>query len=118
MDQNLKQKITLGIKGLLTLAFAAAGLAKFAGVEMMVATFETIGWGQWFRYATAVIEVGSAVLLWIPGLIWVGAFLLTATMFSAVLFHIFVIGPSLVPASILGLLSAYVLWVHRPGAAA
>lgn len=105
--------ITLGIKALLTLAFATAGLAKLAGVEMMVGTFEAIGIGQWFRYVTGGIEVGAAILLWVPGLIGLGAGLLTATMIGAVLAHVLILGPSAVPALVLGLLSAYVAWQYR-----
>lgn len=110
--------VILAIRVVVSAAFLAAGLAKFAGVEMMVATFETIGWGQWFRYLTAAIEVGSAILLWVPGRQWIGAFLLVCTMASAALFHIFLLGPSAVPALILGLLAAVLLWRHLPGQSA
>ena len=51
--------LLLALKGLVALAFAAAGLAKLAGVDMMVATFDAIGVGQWFRYVTGIIELGS-----------------------------------------------------------
>lgn len=58
----------------------AAGSAKLAGVEMMVATCETIGIGQWFRYLTGAIEVGSAILLFGPGKQAWGAALQVCTM--------------------------------------
>ena len=105
--------LPLAAKAFLTLAFAAAGLAKLAGAEMMVATFELIGWGQWFRYLTGAIEVGAAILLWVPGRQAIGAALLLATMICAVLFHLLLLGPSALPASVLGGIAAYVLWVHR-----
>ena len=105
--------LILAVKALLTLAFVAAGGAKLMGVDMMVQTFEAIGWGQWFRYVTGVIEVGAAVLLWIKGREAIGAFLLTATMAAAILFHLLVLGPSFVPALVLGVLAAFVLWTHR-----
>ena len=110
----------LAIKALLTLAFVGAGGAKLMGVEMMVQTFDAIGWGQWFRYLTGVIEVGAGVLLWVKGREAIGAFLLTATMAAAVLFHLLVLGPSFVPALVLGILAAIILWQHRDqiGAAA
>lgn len=41
--------LSLGLRILLTLAFVGAGGAKLAGVEMMVATFDQIGFGQGFR---------------------------------------------------------------------
>ena len=105
--------VILAIKALLTLAFVAAGGAKLMGVEMMVQTFEAIGWGQWFRYVTGIIEVGAAVLLWIKGREAIGAGLLVATMAAAILFHLLVLGPSFVPALVLGVLAAFVLWQHK-----
>lgn len=101
------------VKAVLTAAFLAAGLSKLAGVEMMVGTFDAIGWGQWFRYVTGGIEVGAAVLLWLPGRQAYGAGLLLATMAAAVLFHLLVLGPSFVPALVLGVLSAIVVIAHR-----
>ncbi|WP_375267493.1 DoxX family protein [Planktotalea sp.] len=59
--------LSLGLRALLTLAFVGAGGAKLAGVEMMVATYDAIGVGQWFRYLTGIIEIGAAALLWLPG---------------------------------------------------
>ena len=105
--------VFLAIKALLTLAFVAAGGAKLMGVEMMVQTFDAIGWGQWFRYLTGVIEIGAAILLWVQGREAIGAGLLVATMAAAVLFHVFVLGPSLVPALVLGVLAAVILWHNR-----
>lgn len=105
--------LPLAVKALLTLAFLAAGAAKLAGAEMMVATFDLIGWGQWFRYVTGALEVGAAVLLWVPGKQVFGAALLLATMVAAVGFHLLVLGPSALPAAVLGLLAAYILYLHR-----
>ena len=105
--------LPLALKGLVALAFAAAGLAKLAGVDMMVATFDAIGVGQWFRYVTGIIELSSAVLLFVPGLQAIGAALLVITMIGAVIAHLAILGPSFVPALVLGLLSAAILWQHR-----
>ena len=60
---------------------------------MMEETFEAIARGQWFRYGTAVVEIGLAALLWVPGMQVVGAGLLCITMICGALFHVFVIGP-------------------------
>ena len=114
MSPTIKKFGLLAVTALLTLAFGAAGAAKLAGAEMMVATFDAIGWGQWFRYLTGALEVGSAALLWVPGLQWVGAGLLLCTMIAAVLFHLLVLGPSLIPALVLGVLAAIVLIARRP----
>jgi putative oxidoreductase len=65
--------------------FLISGLAKLAGDEQMIQTVAAIGIGQWFRYATALIEFTSAILLLIPALSGLGALLLVPTMMGAVL---------------------------------
>ena len=107
----------LGAKALLTLAFLAAGVSKLIGAEQMVAVYDALGAGQWFRYVTGLIEVVGAVLLWIRGREVIGAGLLVATMIGAVLAHLLILGPSALPALVLGLLAAFVLWYHRDGLA-
>lgn len=113
MNSSVSKYAFLGLKALVALAFLAAGFAKLAGVEMMVATFEAIGVGQWFRYVTGSIEILGAALLFIPGKQAYGAGLLTCTMIGAVLAHLLILGPSAGPAIVLGLLSGLILYKHR-----
>jgi putative oxidoreductase len=113
MNPTYKSYALIGIRVLVSLAFLAAGTAKLMGVEMMVATFNAVGVGQWFRYVTGTIEIVSAILLWVPGLQLIGAGLLVCTMIGAVLAHIFLIGPTAVPAIALGLLSAILAYNFR-----
>lgn len=106
--------LSIGLRALLTLAFVSAGLAKLSGAEMMVGTFDAIGVGQWFRYVTGAIEVVGAVMLWLPRRQVLAAALLGATMVGAVLAHIFILGAlSGIPAVILGLMCAAVIYLHR-----
>jgi putative oxidoreductase len=49
----------------------------------MVQVFEAIGFGQWFRYVTGVVEVGGALLLLVPATGFFGALLLAVTMVFA-----------------------------------
>ncbi|MEI6419145.1 MAG: DoxX family protein, partial [Sphingomonadales bacterium] len=105
--------LSIGLRVLLTLAFVAAGGAKLLGVAMMVHTFDTIGFGQWFRYLTGAIEVGGGILLWLPGRQVLAAALLGATMVGATLAHLLVLGPSAMPAIVLGLICAGIIWLHR-----
>ncbi len=113
MNTPLRKYGLPAVKALLTLAFAAAGLAKLSGVEMMVGTFEAVGVGQWFRYVTGIIEVAGAVLLWVPGAQAIAAAMLTVTMVGATLAHLLILGPSAMPAIVLGLLSAVTLYAYR-----
>jgi hypothetical protein len=105
--------VSLGLRILLTLAFIGAGGAKIAGVEMMVATFDQIGFGQAFRYFTGAVEIIGAALLWLPRRQVIGAAVLGGTMVGAVLTHMLILGPSAFPAILLGLLCAAVLYIHR-----
>ncbi|EET48165.1 DoxX family protein [Thalassobium sp. R2A62] len=113
MSPNVQKFGLLGVKVLLTLAFVAAGLAKLFGAEMMVQTFDAVGLGQWFRYVTGLIEIGGAALLWLRGRQVFGAGLLLCTMIGAVLAHLFIIGPSAIPALVLGVLAGIVVFAHR-----
>ncbi len=113
MNDTVKKYGLILVRIILALAFFAAGAAKLAGVEMMVATYETIGIGQWFRYLTGIIEVGSATLLFIPRTQFWGAALLVCTMIGAVLAHLLILGPGAMPAVVLGSLSAVVLYSYR-----
>ncbi|MGB2443102.1 DoxX family protein [Planktomarina sp.] len=113
MSTNIQKYGLLVIKACLTFAFFVAGGAKLVGVEMMVQTFDAIGFGHWFRYVTGIIEIGAAALLWVRGRQFFGAALLLCTMIGAVLSHLFIIGPSAMPAAVLSALAAFVAYAHR-----
>jgi putative oxidoreductase len=101
------------VQGLLAATFLAAGGAKLAGVPMMVQIFDQIGMGQWFRIVTGLVEVAGAVALLVPGFAALGAAWLGATMFFAVLTHLFILPGSALPALILLALNALVVWLRR-----
>ena len=105
--------ISVGLRILLSIAFLGAGGAKLAGVDMMVMTFDQIGWGQGFRFLTGAIEVIGVALLWLPRRQVIGAAVLGGTMLGAVLTHWLILGPSAVSAMVLGLLCSAVLYIYR-----
>ena len=114
--QSLRPTRRIGawtLQGILAAAFLAAGFAKLAGVPFMVDLFAQIEIGQWFRIVTGVVEVTGAVALLIPGLASVGALWLGGTMVGAVATHLFVLHTSPVPAVVLGLLNAVVVYLRR-----
>jgi uncharacterized membrane protein YphA (DoxX/SURF4 family) len=54
--------ISLWILSVLTaLAFIAAGSSKLAGAPAMVAIFDKVGVGQWFRYFTGAVELTAGI---------------------------------------------------------
>jgi putative oxidoreductase len=91
-------------------AFLLAGGLKLAGAEPMVAMFDKIGLGQWFRYLTGGMEVTGAILLLIPATVTLGGALLAVTMVGAIATHLFVLGGSPVPAIVLFVMVGTVTW--------
>lgn len=101
------------LKGLLAAAFLSAGGAKIYGVPMMVESFQQIGFGQWFRYLTGTLEIIGAILILMPSRAAFGGVLLSCIMVGAIATHLLLIGGSAVPAIVLLVLSAIVVFAHR-----
>jgi putative oxidoreductase len=94
------------LRGGVTVFFLLMGIEKFPSDPgaPWVAVFEQIGLGQWFRYATGVIEVAGGVLFLFPKTCAIGAAILASTMVGAMLVHIVVrdsVAGSLFPALVL-----------------
>jgi len=93
--------------------FLMVGFTKLAGNEQMVALFEAIGVGQWFRYLTGALEVAGAILLVIPRLSGVGGLMLAGVMGAAVATHLFIVGGSPLMAMMLLVVTSVVAWGRR-----
>ena len=101
-------------QALVAVAFLGAGGGKLAGARPMVEMFDVIGFGQWFRYVTGLIEVGSALLVLVPSVAFYGAVLLMCTMVGAIVAHFTVLdSPPTGPLALL-CLGAIIAWVRRP----
>lgn len=72
--------------------FFLAGGSKLASAPAMVALFDAIGVGQWFRFVTGALEITGAVALLVPALSGLGALLLAGVMTGAIATHLFVVG--------------------------
>jgi len=93
--------------------FLLAGSSKLAGSSETVALFEAIGAGQWLRYVTGLVELGSALALFVPSLAPFGAVALVATMLGAIAAHVFVLGVSPALPAVLLLAALAVAWARR-----
>src|ERR1700750_2366271 len=93
--------------------FLLAGGSKLLGAPAMVALFNTIGIGQWFRYLTGFIEVGAAIALLVPSIAVYGALALVPMMIGAVAAELFIVGDSAVPPAVLLLGAVGVVWARR-----
>jgi len=99
------------------LTYVTAGGMKLGGAALSVAIFNAIGWGDWFRYGTGVLEIMCGILVLFPRTSVVAAFLLACTMVGALIAHYFV-GYDAVPAAVLLVLNLLVLLIRRTQAGA
>lgn len=114
MEESKSKNIALwALQLIATAMFMMAGYAKLSGDPQMVGLFNAIGIGQWFRYLTGSIEVGSALLLLFPALAGVGALILVPTMIGALLTHAFIIGGNFVPALFLLVVASVVAYGRK-----
>lgn len=81
------------LRGGIAFAFVLFETEKFpSGPDgQWVKFFADVGVGQWFRYATGVVELLGAALVLIPWTVNAGLALLACTMAGAAFIHIFVL---------------------------
>ena len=95
------------------LAFLAAGSSKLTGAPPMVAMFAKIGFGQWFRILTGLLEVAGAIGLFVPRFSVYAAALLAVVMVGAIGFHLTMLGGNPVPPIVLLLLASLIVWLSK-----
>ena len=95
------------------LAFLAAGGSKLAGAPAMVAMFAKIGFGQWFRILTGLLELAAAIGLFIPRYTLYAAATLAVVMASAIGFHLTILGGNPLPPIVLLLLTSLIAWLSK-----
>jgi putative oxidoreductase len=93
--------------------FLMAGGSKLAGAPPMVDMFGAIGVGQWFRYVTGTIEVGSALLLLMPSTAAIAAALLVCVMVGAIITHLTILHSSPAMPIVLLVICAIVFVLRR-----
>ena len=98
---------------LVALAFVAAGSGKLLGSADMIALFDAVGIGQWFRYVTGSLEVLGALLLIVPGKAVLGAVLLACVMAGAIVAHLTVLDTAPTAPLVLFALTALIAWGRR-----
>ena len=101
------------LKVLVGLAFLAAGGSKLAGAPPMVAMFAKIGFGQWFRILTGLLEVTGAIGLFVPRFTVYAASLLAVVMVGAIGFHLTILGGNPAPPIFLLLLASLIVWLSK-----
>ncbi|HET6959381.1 MAG TPA: DoxX family protein [Vicinamibacterales bacterium] len=86
------------------LIFLSVGWEKFSEHGPWIRIFARIGLGDWFRYFTGTMQVGGALLLFVPRLVRLGAAVLACTMIGAIVTNIFILNSGLsaiIPSALL-----------------
>ncbi len=99
---------------LASLAFAAAGIAKLAGVEMVHASFAMMGLPVWFGYFIGTCELAGAIGLWIRRTRALAAAGLFIIMLGATYFHIaYETFDKAIPAIVLAILTIVIIVTRK-----
>lgn len=90
-----------------------AALGKFSGAEATVETFEAIGFGAWFRYVVAGLELAGVIGLFIPRLVGLAALALVALLVGATLVQLLVVGSGVLMPLPLLVICVVIAWRRR-----
>lgn len=100
--------------GLASLAFAAAGAAKLAGIEAVHASFAIMGLPVWFGYFIGLCELAGAFGLWLRRTSPYASAGLFIIMLGAIFFHlVYEAFPNAIPAIVLAVLTAFIFLTRR-----
>ena len=111
------------LRVVLGIVFLYVGTTKLAGTGNTVEYFAAIGWGQWFRYVTGLLDIaGVALIFFAPKWICFGAIVLACSVGLGALISLTVLrgnptwGSSAVVAVtlVLALLAVLLAWLTRP----
>lgn len=104
---------SLALRGIFGAIFIAAGVAKLYGVPMLVAEFDIVGLGQWFRYFVGIWEVAGGILILLPAQRHWGALLLFLASIGAFIAQVLVIHQDWIHTVVFALLIGILLYQDR-----
>ena len=105
----------LVLRILLVLAFLTIGAGKLTASLGTVSWFAQLGWGQWFRYLTGLLDIAGALLLFVPRWTCYGALVLACTIGTATVLNVlFSLHQNPLVPLMLTLLAATLAWLTRP----
>jgi putative oxidoreductase len=101
------------LKILFALVFIGAGGAKIYGPPAMVAEFDAIGLGQWFRTFTGALEIIGAIMLLTPKTTGFGALLLAAICGGAFFAQLFALHGDIIHPIVMAIILLAIAWTQR-----
>ncbi|WFR94554.1 DoxX family protein [Rhizobium tumorigenes] len=101
------------LRVLVALMFLAAATMKLTSQPMMVAEFEQVGIGQWFRFLTGGLELIGAIAVLVPRTSILGALLLLLVDAGAFVAQIAVLHMDWVHTIVIGAVIALLIYLQR-----
>ena len=95
------------------IVFLLAGISKILGIGGSIAEFNTVGFGQWFRYFIALWEISGAILLLMPRTRYIGAGLVFLASIGAFLAQEFFLHMDIVHTLVFIFLTGLLVWQDR-----
>ena len=105
--------MTWALRTVLGLAFILFALMKLSGREAMVAEFDAVGLGQWFRYFTAALELIGGIAVLIPSVSVFGAILMLVVDLGALLAQLTVLHIDWIHTVVIAALIALLIFLQR-----
>lgn len=72
--------VTWALRLIIGVLFLAVGLEKLSGTMGTVPFFDAVGWGQWLRYVSGVVDTVGALLVFAPRFTSLGALMITCSV--------------------------------------
>jgi putative oxidoreductase len=101
------------LKILFGLMFIGAGSAKLYGPPAMIAEFDAVGLGQWFRYFTGALEIIGAILLLTPKTMGFGALLLACICGGAFFAQLLALHGDVIHTIVMAVILLAIAWAQR-----
>ena len=98
----------------LAILFVTAGTVKLAGQPFMVSLFDQLGFGQWLRYVTGVVELSGGLALLRGRMQYLASLALAVIMVGATDASIVVFDRSPIPPFVTLLALLAIAWMRRP----
>lgn len=101
------------LRVLLGVMFLFAAAMKISAQPMMVAEFEAIGLGQWFRYFTALVEVVGGLAILVPRFSLIGIGLLLLIDVGAFIAQVAILHVDWIHTVIVAAMLGLLFFLHR-----
>jgi putative oxidoreductase len=98
----------------LGMLFVIAGMVKLSGMALMVELFASLGFGQWLRYVTALVELSGGLLLILGHLEYLAALGLAVIMVGATAASVIVFDRSPIPPALTLVALVVLAWKRHP----